>query len=134
MPEAPSAMDQHSSDPSNTSDPSRELSDEELSTLFATDALPYLDQLYGTALRMTRSPADAEDLVQETYAKAFAAYRTFQQGTNLRHGCFASCETRSSMTTARLNVNPVSSPPMSWETPRCWTSRHALPEAVAPPR
>ena len=84
MPEAPSAMDRHSSDLSDPSDPSRELSDEELSTLFATDALPYLDQLYGTALRMTRSPADAEDLVQETYAKAFAAYRTFQQGTNLR--------------------------------------------------
>ena len=37
---------------------------------------------------MTRSPADAEDLVQETYAKAFAAYRTFQQGTNLRAWLF----------------------------------------------
>ena len=82
MPEDPSATDPHSSDPS------RELSDEELSTLFTTDALPYLDQLYGTALRMTRSPADAEDLVQETYAKAFAAYRTFQQGTNLRAWLF----------------------------------------------
>ena len=81
MPEAPSALDRHSSD---QSDPSRELSDEEFSTLFATDALPYLDQLYGTALRITRSSADAEDLFQETYAKAFAAYRTFQQGTNLR--------------------------------------------------
>ena len=88
MPEAPSAMDRHSSDLSDPSDPSRELSDEELSTLFTTDALPYLDQLYGTALRMTRSPADAEDLVQETYAKAFAAYRTFQQGTNLRAWLF----------------------------------------------
>ena len=88
MPEAPSAMDPHSSDPSDPSDPSRELSDEELSALFATEALPYLDQLYGAALRMTRSPADAEDLVQETYAKAFAAYRTFQQGTNLRAWLF----------------------------------------------
>ena len=88
MPEAPSAMDRHSSDLSDPSDPSRELSDEQLSTLFTTDALPYLDQLYGTALRMTRSPADAEDLVQETYAKAFAAYRTFQQGTNLRAWLF----------------------------------------------
>ena len=98
MPEAPAAMDPHRSEqpvgndptgePSDPSDPSRELSDEELSTLFATDALPYLDQLYGTALRMTRLPADAEDLVQETYAKAFAAYRTFQQGTNLRAWLF----------------------------------------------
>ena len=91
MPEAPSAMDPHSSDLSDlsdTSDPSHELSDDELSALFATDALPYLDQLYGAALRMTRSPADAEDLVQETYAKAFAAYRTVQQGTNLRAWLF----------------------------------------------
>ena len=91
MPEAPSAMDPHSSDLSDLSDPSdpsHELSDDELSALFATDALPYLDQLYGAALRMTRSPADAEDLVQETYAKAFAAYRTFQQGTNLRAWLF----------------------------------------------
>ena len=78
MPEAPSVLDRHSSDPS------RELSVEEFSTLFATDALPYLDQLYGTALRITRISADAEDLFQETYAKAFAGYRTFQQGTNLR--------------------------------------------------
>lgn len=98
MPEAPAAMDPHRSEqpvgndptgePSDPSDPSRELSDEELSTLFATDALPYLDQLYGTAIRMTRLPVDAEDLVQETYAKAFAAYRTFQQGTNLRAWLF----------------------------------------------
>ena len=83
-------MEPHSSEPSDSGelgdlgDPSRELSDEELSSLFATDALPYLDQLYGTALRITRSSAAAEDLFQETYAKAFAAYRTFQQGTNLR--------------------------------------------------
>lgn len=78
-------MDPHSSEQpvstdqsSELSEPSRDLSDEELSALFATDALPYLDQLYGTALRMTRSTTDAEDLVQETYAKAFAAYRTFR--------------------------------------------------------
>ena len=88
-------MDPHSSkqpvstdQSSELSEPSRDLSDEELSALFATDALPYLDQLYGTALRMTRSTTDAEDLVQETYAKAFAAYRTFQQGTNLRAWLF----------------------------------------------
>ena len=78
-------MDPHSSkqpvstdQSSELSEPSRDLSDEELSALFATDALPYLDQLYATALRMTRSTTDAEDLVQETYAKAFAAYRTFR--------------------------------------------------------
>ena len=52
--------------------------------LFEEQAMPYLDQLYGAALRMTRNPADAEDLVQETYAKAFASFHQFQQGTNLK--------------------------------------------------
>ena len=51
---------------------------------FEEAALPFLDQLYGAALRMTRNPADAEDLVQETYLKAFAAYDSFTEGTNLR--------------------------------------------------
>jgi RNA polymerase sigma-70 factor (ECF subfamily) len=41
-------------------------------------------QLYGAALRMTRHPADAEDLVQETYARAYAGFHRFKQGTNLR--------------------------------------------------
>ena len=44
----------------------------------------YLDQLYSAAMRMTRNPQDAEDLVQETYAKAFAAFHQFRQGTNLK--------------------------------------------------
>lgn len=47
-------------------------------------ALPLLDQLYSAALRTTRNPADAEDLVQETYAKAFAAFHQFKPGTNLK--------------------------------------------------
>lgn len=50
--------------------------------------MPYLDQLYGAALRMTRNPADAEDLVQETYLKGFAAFDSFTQGTNLRAWLF----------------------------------------------
>ena len=51
---------------------------------FETEALSYMDQLYAAALRMTRNPADAEDLVQETFAKAFAAEDKFTPGTNLK--------------------------------------------------
>ncbi|KFB06278.1 RNA polymerase, sigma subunit, ECF family [Frankia sp. Allo2] len=57
---------------------------EERGARFEQDALPYLDQLYAAALRMTRNPADAEDLVQETFVKAFAAFHQFQAGTNLK--------------------------------------------------
>ncbi|WP_207936412.1 sigma-70 family RNA polymerase sigma factor [Actinomadura sp. KC216] len=53
-------------------------------TRFERDALPYLDQLYGAALRMTRNPADAEDLVQEAFAKAYASFHQYKEGTNLR--------------------------------------------------
>lgn len=52
--------------------------------LFEEQALPFMDQLYAAALRMTRNPADAQDLVQETFVKAFAAFGQFQQGTNLK--------------------------------------------------
>ena len=51
---------------------------------FERDAIPLLDQIYAGALRMTRNPADAEDLVQETFAKAYRSFHTFQQGTNLK--------------------------------------------------
>ena len=51
---------------------------------FERDALPFVDQLYAAAMRMTRNPADAEDLVQETYAKAYASFHQFREGTNLK--------------------------------------------------
>ncbi len=51
---------------------------------FEQDALPFLDQLYAAGLRMTRNPADAEDLVQETFLKAYAAFHQFEPGTNLK--------------------------------------------------
>ena len=55
---------------------------------FAAEALSYVDSLYGTALRLTRRPQDAEDLVQETYLKAFRASRQFERGTNLKAWLF----------------------------------------------
>jgi len=56
----------------------------ELRRLFEEQALVFMDQLYAAALRMTRNPADAGDLVQETYVKAYAAFASFTQGTNLK--------------------------------------------------
>src|SRR6195256_4932209 len=59
-------------------------SDAELTARFERDAIPLLDQLYGGALRMTRNPADAEDLLQETMVKGYAGFRSFREGTNLK--------------------------------------------------
>ena len=51
---------------------------------FAEQAMPYMSSLYAAALRMTRNPAEAEDLVQETYLRAFRGFEGFQEGTNLK--------------------------------------------------
>ena len=51
---------------------------------FEQQALPLMPQLYGAALRWTRNPSDAEDLVQEAFSKAFVAWGQYQQGTNLK--------------------------------------------------
>ena len=51
---------------------------------FERDAMPMVDQLYAAALRMTRNPADAEDLVQETVLKAYSSFASFTPGTNLK--------------------------------------------------
>ena len=61
---------------------------EERGERFEQEVLPYLDQLYSAAMRMTRNSADAEDLVQETFAKAYASFHQFQQGTNLKAWLF----------------------------------------------
>lgn len=55
---------------------------------FAAEALAHLDSLYGTAVRLTRRGADAEDLVQETYLKAFRSAAQFRPGTNLKAWLF----------------------------------------------
>ncbi|GAB2901374.1 RNA polymerase sigma factor SigR [Streptomyces mayteni] len=67
-----------------TEDGTHEETDTERNARFERDALGYLDQMYSAALRMTRNPADAEDLVQETYAKAYGSFHQFRQGTNLK--------------------------------------------------
>ena len=72
----------------NTAPAPPEESTEERVARFERDAMQYLDQLYGAAMRMTRNPTDAEDLVQETYMKAFAAFASFTDGTNLKAWLF----------------------------------------------
>ncbi len=57
---------------------------EQQAARFERDAMPFLDQLYSAAMRMTRNPQDAEDLVQETFAKAFGSFHQFKEGTNLK--------------------------------------------------
>jgi RNA polymerase sigma-70 factor, ECF subfamily len=59
-----------------------------VSSAFESEALASIDSLYRTALRLTRDPADAEDLVQDTYLKAFRAADRFRPGTNLRAWLF----------------------------------------------
>ena len=82
-----------STEPQNQSEqsPSADLSrapggesEQERSARFERDALGYLDQMYSAALRMTRNPSDAEDLLQETFAKAFAAFHQYRPDTNLK--------------------------------------------------
>ena len=58
--------------------------DDQRRARFEQEAMPLLDQLYSAALRTTRNPSDAEDLVQETYAKAFGAFHQYRPGTNLK--------------------------------------------------
>jgi RNA polymerase sigma-70 factor (ECF subfamily) len=83
---------------------------EERGARFERDALPYLDQLYAAALRMTRNPADAEDLVQETFVKAFAAFHQFQEGTNLKAWLYRILTNTFINTYRRRQRQPLQSP------------------------
>ena len=69
---------------STTADPPAEETAKERHERFERDAMEYVNQLYAAALRLTRNPADAEDLVQEAYAKAYAAFHQYTAGTNLK--------------------------------------------------
>jgi RNA polymerase sigma-70 factor (ECF subfamily) len=82
-----------------------------VSPAFEAEALASLDSLYRAALRLTRRPADAEDLVQETYLKAFRAADQFEPGTNLRAWLFTILHNtaRNRPGTARATPSPIDS-------------------------
>lgn len=61
-----------------------ELTDAERARLFEEQAMPFADRLFGAAMRYTRDPIDAQDLVQEAMVKAYRSYHQYQQGTNLK--------------------------------------------------
>src|SRR5207237_4658389 len=73
-------------DTGSLSDPVEVRSEDDvaLRARFERDALPMLPSLYGAALRLTRNPADAEDIVQETILRAYRGFAGFQEGTNLK--------------------------------------------------
>ncbi|GAA3425225.1 RNA polymerase sigma factor SigR [Streptosporangium nondiastaticum] len=60
------------------------MTEEQRNDWFERDVVPVTNQLYASAMRLTRNSADAEDLVQETVAKAFSSYHQFREGTNLK--------------------------------------------------
>ena len=61
-----------------------EASREELDRRFELEAIPLLEDMYGAAMRLTRNPADAQDLLQETYLRAYRGFAGFEEGTNLK--------------------------------------------------
>ncbi|MBG6083665.1 sigma-70 family RNA polymerase sigma factor [Zhihengliuella flava] len=71
-------------DSQTSTDTAAQETTEERRSRFEADALQYVDQLYSAALRMARNPSDAEDLVQEAYAKAYSAFHQYKPGTNLK--------------------------------------------------
>src|SRR5580658_1647857 len=106
-------------------------------TGFDQEIRPYLDQLYPTALRMTRNPADAEDLVQETLTKAYSAYHQFTPGTNLRawlHRILANTFINSYRKTKREPaITPGADPQQDWQLgrdPLAGPARSAESEAL----
>ena len=95
---------------------------------FERDALPFLDQLYPAALRMTRNPADAEDLVQETFAKAYGAFHQFSEGTNLKAWLYRILTMPTSTPIARSSDSPSRTP-----SSRSRTGSSTLPSSTPPP-
>jgi RNA polymerase sigma-70 factor, ECF subfamily len=84
VPSGAMSADQPVPEPAATDQPTPEETEAERMARFERDALPHLDGLYSAALKLTRSPAEAEDLVQETFLKAFSSFHQYTHGTNLR--------------------------------------------------
>ena len=82
----------------------------ERSKRFERDALQYMNQLYAAALRYTRNPDDAQDLVQDTYAKAYTSFHQFEPGTNLKAWLYRVLTT--------TFINTYSKEYRDWETDR----------------
>src|ERR1700759_1599924 len=92
---------------------------EESRARFERDVVPQLGQLYPAALRMTRNPADAEDLVQDTLAKAYTAFGQYTPGTNLR-ACLHKTPANPSINTSRKRkrdpaIAPGADPAADWQ-------------------
>ena len=92
---------------------------------FEAEALGYLDSLYGTALRLTRNEADAQDLVQDTYVKAFRNSKQFTPGTNLKAWLFTILHN-----TARNRRRDSGRDPVDVDSERLELSSHADPAAT----
>ena len=96
---------------------------------FAADALSYVDSLYGTALRLTRRPQDAEDLVQETYLKAFRAAHQFERGTNLKAWLFTILHNTFRNMRRHDGRNPSTSTARRWSRRSTWPARSTRPSS-----
>jgi RNA polymerase sigma-70 factor, ECF subfamily len=82
---------------------------------FEAEAVGYVDQLYATALRLTRNRSDAEDLVQDTYLKAFRSAGRFRPGTNLRAWLFTILQNTARNLRRDAGRNPVDADSMRLE-------------------
>ena len=98
----------------------------QLAASFERDALPYLDKMYPSALHLTRNRADAEDLVQETFAKAYASFGQFQPGSNVRawlHRILITTFITSYRKRQREAQPALTSDVPEWQLTRAWPDR-----------
>ena len=107
--------------------------DEERQARFADEALPHLGQLRAAATAMTRNPHDAEDLVQETYTKAYASFQQFREGTNARAwllriltNTFINGYRRRQREPARVSTTGLE----DWQFTQGWTGDGAAPRSA----